>query len=331
MTPNLDVTQAHVVSTFAHDRPLLACRFDPKGRFVFTSAEDGKVQRWALPDGKKTVFGGHESWVFSLALSRDGETLFTGGGDGKLAWYPATAEAPLASRVVEAHQGWIRCLALSPDGSQLASGGNDKAVRIWNTATGEKVREFVEHEVPVYSLLWHPSEPILLSGDLRGVVKQWDIQQGKFTRAFDAKALFSYNGGQQVDFGGVRSMALSADTKTLSCGGLYKAENPLGAVLDPLVLQFEWDSQKFARQQITENLKGPIWRLQYLSDGTLMAVMGGSGGGWLLFWKTADEKNFHKFQLPALARDGDLSTDGVLVATSHSDKHVRITKLAAKG
>lgn len=327
----LDVTQAHVQSTWPHETPLLAARFDPKGRFVFTSAEDGKLQRFALADGKKTVFGGHESWVFSLCLSKDGETLFSGGGDGKLAFYPSTADAPVASRVIEAHQGWIRCMALSPDGTQLATGGNDKAVRIWNVATGEKLREYIEHEVPVYSLLWHPTEPMLLSGDLRGVVKQWDVNAGKVVRTFDAKALHSFNGGQQVDFGGVRSMAFSADAKTLSCGGLHKPENPLGAILEPLVLQFEWDTQKLARQQIAEGLKGPLWRIQYLTDGALMGVMGGSGGGWLLFWKPGEEKAFHKFQLPTLARDGDLSADGMLVVTSHSDKQARVTKLGAKG
>jgi hypothetical protein len=326
----LDVTQAHVQNTWPHESPLLAARLDLKNRFAFATAEDGKVQRFALADGKKTVFGGHESWIFSLCLSRDGETLYTGGGDGKLAFYPAAAETPVAARVIEAHQGWIRCMTLSPDGSQLATGGNDKAVRIWNTATGEKVREFVEHETPVYSLLWHPSEPTLLSGDLRGVVKQWDLAQAKLARTFDAKLLHSFNGGQRVDFGGVRSMALSADGKTLSCGGLHKSENPLGAVLEPLVLQFEWDTQKLARQQIAEGLKGPLWRIQYLSDGTLLGVMGGSGGGWLLFWKPTEEKAFHRFQLPALARDGDLSSDGLLVLTSHSDKQLRISKLAAK-
>lgn len=326
-----DVTQAHVTGGWPHESPLLACRLDPKGRFAVSSAEDGKLQRWNLADGKKTLFGGHESWVFSLAFSSDGETLYTGGGDGKLAWYPVAAETPTATRVVEAHQGWIRCLALSPDGSQIATGGNDRAVRIWSTATGEKLGEFVEHEVPVYSLLWHPSEPMLLSGDLRGVVKQWDLQQGKLARTFDAKPLHSYNAGQGVDFGGVRSMALSPDGKRLSCGGLHKAENPLGAVLDPLVLQFDWDSQQLLRQQVCEGLRGPLWRIQYLPDGTLIGVMGGASGGWLLFWKPDEEKSFHKFQLPALARDGDLSSDFLLVATSHSDKHLRITKLAPKG
>jgi WD40 repeat protein len=224
----------------------------------------------------------------------------------------------------------VRCLAVSPDGKLIATGGNDRMVRVWNVADGAKVQEYSGHEVPVYSIVWHPGNQILLSGDLRGNVKQWSLTAPTPTRSFDAKALYSYNGGQQVDFGGVRGMALSPDGKYLACGGLHKAENPLGAVLEPLVLLFELESQKLAQQHISEGLKGPIWRVQYLADGTLAGVMGGSGGGVLLFWKPDQNKEVHRFALPGLARDMDLHPDGIQIATAHYDKHLRISKMAAK-
>lgn len=326
-----DYKLAHVASQWAHDSPLIACRFDPKGRFAFSSAEDNKVQRWEIPSGKKTVLTGHDGWVWALALTPDGETLLSGGSDGKLIWWPASAEAPAPARTIEAHQGWLRCMVVSPDGTLLATAGNDKVIRIWNLADGSKKQELAgQHEVPIYSLLWHPGGQILLSGDLRGNVRQWDLASSNVTRSFDAKALHSYNGGQQVDFGGVRSMALSPDGKFFACAGLYKSENPLGAVLDPLVLLFEWESQKLVHQQIAEGLKGPLWRVQYLADGTLMGVMGGSSGGVLLFWKADQPKEVHQFKLPNLARDMDLHADGIQVLTSHADRNIRITKLAAK-
>jgi WD40 repeat protein len=328
--PATDIKQAHVGSQWAYDAPLITCRFDPKGRFVFSTAEDNKIQRWELASGKKTVFSAHDSWVWSLAALADGETLISGGGDGKLIWWRVAAEMPTPARNIGAHSGWVRCLSVSPNGQQIASAGNDKVIRIWNLVDGAKVRELSEHEVPVYSLLWHPNGQTLVSGDLRGNVKQWDLTTGMLTRSFDAKALHSYNGGQQVDFGGVRGMALSPDGKYLACAGLHKAENPLGAVLEPLVLLFEWESQKLAQQHIAEGLKGPLWRVQYLADGTLVSVMGGSSGGVLLFWKPDQNKEIHRFSLPALARDMDLHPDGQQIATTHADKHLRISKLAMK-
>ena len=329
-TPPADIKQTHVATQLAHDSPLITCRFEPKGRYVFSTAEDNKIQRWGLADGKKTVLTAHGSWVWALAAARDGESIVSGGGDGKLIWWPVAAETPTPIRTIEAHTGWVRCLAVSPNGQLIASGGNDKTVRIWNLSDGAKVQEIAGHEVPVYSLLWHPNGQTLLSGDLRGNVKQWDVATGKLARSFDAKALHSYNSGQQVDFGGVRSLAISPDGKHLACGGLHKAENPLGAVLEPLVLLFEWESQKLLQQHIADGLKGPVWRVQYLPDGTLVGVMGGSSGGFLLFWKPDQAKEIHRFQLPNLARDMDLHADGLQIATTHADKHLRINKLAMK-
>jgi hypothetical protein len=61
-----------------------------------------------------------------------------------------------------------------------------------------------------------------------------------------------------------------------------------------------------------------------------MGVSGGTSGGLLLFWKLDAEKAYHRLQLPANAHDMDLHPDGIQVATAHADRHVRITRLAAK-
>jgi WD40 repeat protein len=330
--PGFDPKQAYVVSQWPYDRPLNACRFDPAGRFVFCGAEDAVVQRFKLPDGARTNFpGGHETWVQSIGVSKDGSQLVSGGCDGKLTWWDTVAETPKPIRTVEAHKGWIRSIDVSPDGTLIATGGNDNQARLWSMSDGKLVRELPGHERNVYSVAFHPQGAFLLSGDLMGVVKQWEVTTGKLARSFDAKPLHTYEGGQQVDFGGVRALAVSPDGKWLAAGGLYKATNPLGAVHEPLVLLFNWESQKLEKQQIAEGITGGvIWRLRWLGDGSLMGVSGGSTGGFLLFWKTDAEKPYHNFKLPALARDMDLHADGLQVATAHSDKHIRLTRLAAK-
>ncbi|HCP10797.1 MAG TPA: hypothetical protein DIT89_00540 [Planctomycetaceae bacterium] len=100
---------------------------------------------------------------------------------------------------------------------------------------------------------------------------------------------------------------------------------------EPLVILFSLETGAAERQQLAEGItQGVLWRLVWLADGSLMGISGGGSGGWLLFWKPDADKDYHRFQLASLARDMDLHTDGITVATAHYDRHVRITKLNAK-
>ncbi len=324
-----DPKQTHVSAEFKHEAPFITCRFDPKGRFLFAAAEDRSVVRWDLSSGAKTVLAGHDSWVGDLAFSPDGEWLVTAGYDDTLAWWPAAAEKPEPARKVRAHEGWIRALAVSPDGKILASAGNDRAVRLWNLSDGSPLRSMEGHGGHVYSLLFHPSGDFVVSGDLLGQVHQWEVATGQLAGIFAAKALHSYNRGQAVDFGGVRGLSLSPDGKHLACGGLHKAENPLGAVHEPIVLRFDWETGKLLQSHVQPGLRGVAWRVLFHPEGFLMGDSGGGGGGHLLFWNQ-EEKPFHAFKLPDTAREFDLHPDGLQVATAHYGKTVRISRMAPK-
>jgi hypothetical protein len=158
----------------------------------------------------------------------------------------------------------------------------------------------------------------------------WNVDADEPIAKFEAAPLHSFNDGQKVNFGGARSLATNKDVSQIAAGGLHKSTNPLGAVHEPLALRFSMDGQKLLRSHTAEGIPGGgLWRVQYLADGTLCGVSGGSTGGFLLFWNADQDLTIHKFQLPSLARDMDLSADGLLVATSHYDRHLRITKLAA--
>ena len=325
-----DPKQVHVSKEYAHGAPLINCRFDPKGKHVFATAQDRAIIRWTLSDGKKTEFKAHDSWVRGLAFSPDGETLVSAGYDDTLVWWPANAGKPTPIRQIKAHAGWIRAIASSPDGRLLASGGNDRVLKLWNLGNGKLVHEMKGHELDIYSVMFHPDGKHLLSGDLMGHVRQWEIATGKEVRRFEAKDLHTYNTGQKVHYGGVRSLALSADQKHLIAGGLHKGTNPLGAVNEPLIMRFDWESQKVLKKHIADGVKGVIWRNVIHPEGFVIGCSGGSGGGYLLFWQAKEDKAFHKFKLPDTAREMDLHPDGVTLATVHGNSKLALSKLAPK-
>jgi len=327
-----DPAQIHIAKEFKHDSPLIACRFDPSGQYVFATAEDRSVLRWNLAAEKeeKVVLKKHDSWVGALAFSKDGKTLITAGYDDTLIWWPTAAAAPEPVRSVKAHEGWIRSIAVSPDGTLLASAGNDKMVKLWNLADGKLVREMPGHAREVYSVAFHPSGEFLLSGDLKGVVNQWEVATGKLARSLDGKTLNTYDKGQDVDYGGVRGMEVRPDGKQLACIGLYKATNPLGAINEPLTLRFDWEKGTILRSHVGEAADGIGWRCLFHPDGFLIGGTGGKNGGFALFWKEDADKAFHQFKYPELLRDMDLHPDGIQLATAHSDQKLRISRMEAK-
>lgn len=324
--------KTHIVKDYVHKKPLLACRFDASGRYVFASAEDRSVERWELTTGKQASLAGHDSWVFALAPHPEADTLLTGGGDGQIMWWPSAAEKPTPIRRVQAHRGWVRSLAFSPDGSIVASSGNDRMVRLWSFADGSPILELPGHELPVYRVLFTPKGNTLISADLGGRVIEWDYRPGKEARRIDAGKLSKQNAaGQGVDYGGVRDLALSADGKYLACGGLINATNPLGAVSNPAVLLLDWKTgaeSKLLRPK--ENIMGLIWGLRFHPSGFVIACSGGTGGGYLWFWKPDQVNEVFKLKLPNTARDVDLHPDGLRVATAHHDGKVRVSMMSEK-
>jgi WD40 repeat protein len=322
----------HIEKEFALKSPLVACRFDLSGGFVFASAQDNTVVRWDLKTGKVVTIGASESWVFALAPHPNGEVIVSGGGDGQITWWTATRENPKPIRGITAHRGWVRSVAISPDGSTVASCGNDGWIRLWSFADGRPLVELPSHEKPVYRLLFTPHGRSLISADLRGVVIEWDYRPGKEARRLDAGKLHEYGAaGQGVDYGGVRDLSLSNDGKYLACGGLIEASNPLGAVSNPAIVVFDWRTGKELRLlRPKENVLGLVSGLRFHPAGFLIAATGGNAGGQLWFWQPDRVNEFFKFALPNTARDMDLHPDGLRIATAHHDGRLRISLMNRK-
>ena len=325
-----DPAKTHVAQTFKHASPLIACRFDPTGRFVFAGAQDGRVWRWQLEGEAKTELNGHKSWVRSLAFSPEGQTLVTAGYDGTLVWWPAAAEKPEPLRTVAAHQGWIRAVVTSPDGQLLASVGNDLLVKLWNVADGSLVAELPGHESHIYNVAFHPDGQQLVTGDLKGNFLHWELPTGKEVRRFAEAALHKYDNTFWADIGGARGLTFSRDGKQLAASGITNVSNAFAGVGNPIVVLFDWEAGKQKVQQLSKaKVRGTAWGVALHPENFTIAVSGGSGG-FLLFWKPDQKDEFHSFKLPDTGRDLDLHADTIRIATAHYNGQLVISKMAAK-
>jgi WD40 repeat protein len=316
-------TKTHLLKEYKHDSPLLGCRFDPSGQFVFAGAQDNNIVRWRLDNGKKTLLTGHKSWVRALAFAAKDKLLFSGDYAGRILAWPTDAEEPKPISTPEGHRGWVRALATSPDGAMLASCGNDHLVKLWSIPGGELIRELPGHACHVYNVAFHPDGKHLISADLKGVVKAWDVANGQTERELDAKVLYKYDPSFLADIGGVRSMAMSADGSLLACAGITNVSNAFAGVGNPLIVLFDYKSGK-PKQQLRPKtpFQGTAWGV-VIHPGGFIASVGGGNGGMLWFWRPDDAEDFFNLKLPNNARDLDLHPDGRRLAVAFFDGAVR--------
>ncbi|MDA1165042.1 MAG: hypothetical protein O3B13_18245 [Planctomycetota bacterium] len=327
----MDATQTHVEKDLAHNSPLLSCRFDSTGKFIFAGAQDYSVWRFDVESGEKTQLIDAEAWVRGMAIDKSGATLITGGYDGRLIWWPVAETTPRPIRIVDAHKGWVRAVAVSPDGSLVASVGNDLVVRLWNVADGTLVREMSGHQSHIYNVVFHPNGKQLATGDLKCNLIDWDVATGRQLRTWQAESLQKYDKTFIATIGGFRGMAFSPDGKYLACSGITNVTNAFAGIGNPSIVVFDWETGKQQIEHLSKaKLTGVGWGVAFHSDGTRIGVSGGNSGGYLLFWKPDDANEFHQLKLADTARDLDLASDGLRIATAHHNGHVYVSRMGAK-
>lgn len=342
-----DPTAARVEFALKHTRPLVGCRFDPSGRFLFASAEDDSVQRFDLLTGAKIALIGHESWVRGLAfvapeavpvaeVPRTSNALQGVGGfgaagvpapkaapftllsadyHGKLVWWDGAAEAPKPLRTVQAHDGWARAVAVSPDGATVASCGNDNAVRLWKVADGSAVRALEGHASHVYNLAFHPNGRRLVSCDLKGVVKDWDVSTGRCEREFDAKVLTKYDTSFMADIGGARGMAFRSDGAAFALCGITNVSNAFAGVGNPVVVLIDWATGTPKLLRPKDAFQGTAWGAGFHPSGAVVSA-GGGGQGRVWFWKGEDAASAHTVNVPTNCRDFAFAPTGARFAVA---------------
>ncbi len=327
-----DPAKTHIAKDWTHTSPLISCRFDRSGKWIFAGAQDSRVWRFDFESGNKTELAGHDSWVRALAFSNDGKTLISGGYDGRLVWWPVTAEKPAPVRTVEAHQGWIRALAVSPNGELLASVGNDLIVRLWKTADGTLVKELAGHQRHIYGVAFHPDGKHLLTGDLMANLIDWDLEAGKEARRLAIPVLSKYDEQFKADIGGTRGLVFNADGTQLAASGITNVSNAFAGIGNICVVLVNWaDGKEIVQYASKAEVQGVAWNVAFHPQGFVMAGGGGRGGGFLFFWKGTEKHEFHSFKLPNIIRDMSLAADGLHAATGHFDSHLRICRMADKG
>jgi WD40 repeat protein len=226
--------------------------------------------------------------------------------------------------MIDAHQGWIRAIAVSPHGQHIATCGNDLRVKLWDSTAGTLVKEFRGHTSHVYNLAFSQDGSSLVSCDHKGVVNLWDFDSSKPRELLTVEALHGYDTTFRADIGGARGIALRSDGAQLALAGISKVTNAFAGVGETTIALVNLPDGKLDRiLQSKDKTKGTTWGVAHHPHGFWVGLSGGSGGGWLTFWKGDADHEFFKLKLKNDGRGMSISPDLKQLAVAHADMHLR--------
>ena len=108
------------------EQRVTAAAFSPDRKTVAAGRADGLVRLWGLPvaaGAPGRELRGHQGAVETLAFSRDGRWLVTGGADKQaLLWDLAARKHGATAKVLSGHDGSVHIAAFSADGRWLFTG-----------------------------------------------------------------------------------------------------------------------------------------------------------------------------------------------------------------
>lgn len=301
----IDPTQSKIEAEYQHHSPLVSCAFDPTGRFVLAGGRDLSILCLDIAAKSTMELSGHETWVGSIVRSGTDFVLTADFAGVVIAW-DCTGDKPQQRWKITAHASTIYALAVSPDGKLFATGDRDGNIRVWQVSDSQRLHEIRIEGHPVYGLIFHPDGQRLISADRQPKkprLKVWEFATGKEQRSIDVPQLSAYRRVEDIEWGGIRGIAISPDGNTLVACGSHEYSGPACALL------FDIATGELKRK-LTSTLKGFYYSAQFHAQGFLLTAGGDIGKGELRSWDPTQDASIANVNTPGPCTSLDIHPSG---------------------
>ncbi len=120
---------------------------------------------------------GHSGQVLSVAFTGSGDSLASGGEDGTVRLWDASAH--WQGRILGRHEQRVKIVAFGLGVHYLASGSYDGAIKVWDLSTEKDVSTLPGHTGGVDALAFSQHGDLLASGGGDDTIKLWSVATGK--------------------------------------------------------------------------------------------------------------------------------------------------------
>lgn len=191
--------------------------FSPDGKAVAASLENATIRQFDTGTGNEiAATAGHLSGV--IATGSDGRTVVTVSKESVRVWDASGKQErqwPLAPPAISA--------AVSRDAKLVATSSAGGVVRLWDAATGKKVRDVETKRADAAGLGFSPDGKVLATkSELNAAVNLWDTATGNHIRTIGQDGEPVLSGGRvMLDYSGVQTpvIAFSPDGRLIAAAG----------------------------------------------------------------------------------------------------------------
>ena len=317
-------------SVHAAQSPIWTLQFSPDGKTIAVGKYQW-IEVWDIETQQLIhTYEPHASAVRCLTFSRDGKTLFAGGGlaaqSGELRIWDVASEELL--NTLEIHADTIESIAISPDETKLLTASMDEYSAILNipqeAEVGNETTTWLsQHVGRVLCALYHPDGTYFATGSEDKTIKVWHPENHTVLVNFDGNddAVYSlaYAAGDELIVSGsadntIRSWRVTVGgtsgpeaytgalvreynghqgpVYSVDCGMWNNQESIASGSADTSVII--WNLRSGNRRRTFDESTDAVYAVQLSPNGRLVAA--GGRDGVVRIWHIGNSQLIHEFK-----------------------------------